>query len=442
MPTATRLARHLAAACLAVATLLGTLPGPVAALEPPTPLPGYRPTFVTETDTRPWTDCLWSSGAMLLDKWTNGDVRVTREALRAASGDPFGGSSLDDMQVAFKHYGFDLQFSPDGGTRVTWGQLLYRLAHGAGAVLLGDDSKLPRWYGRWDYGFWKGKGKDDNHAVYIEAYDRKRGRVWLMDPLGRGDWKGEWNSTFSLRKFAWSRGGAMYVAMTPTAKAAPFAGVRASKLKLVLSPTAVDAAWSIKAPSRWRFPGADVRAAFVPAADPLVAAAVSPALPVRTVGSPSSAAGRATIAGKSLHVSVALPTKPGAYVASLTLRDRRFGRAVVRAEDVAVFISGDRRATLRLNIRNDGAEAGSAIPVSISVANSGTLTWADTNDAVTAATHSTTLRATRVEARWIPLDVPGSDQPGSATTKAAGGSPTPDTDPEAPSTPSGSLPEP
>ena len=83
-------ARAAAVALLAAASLLTALPAPAAALEPPRPLPGYRPAFVTETDTRPWTDCLWASGAMLLDKWTNGDVRVTRQQLRAASGDrPF-----------------------------------------------------------------------------------------------------------------------------------------------------------------------------------------------------------------------------------------------------------------------------------------------------------------------------------------------------------------
>ena len=59
--------------------------------------------------------------------------------------------------------------------------------------MLGDDSKLPRWYGRWDYGFWKMTKKEkkkhpsrDNHAVYVERYDRRHGRVWLMDPLAHG----------------------------------------------------------------------------------------------------------------------------------------------------------------------------------------------------------------------------------------------------------------
>src|SRR5215203_3562127 len=118
MQFATRPARVLAAACLVVGTLLAALPGPAAALEPPRPLPGYRPAFVTETDTRPWTDCLWASGAMLLDKWTNGDVRVGRRQLRTASGDLHGGSQFRDMKVAFARYGFKLKWSPDGGERL------------------------------------------------------------------------------------------------------------------------------------------------------------------------------------------------------------------------------------------------------------------------------------------------------------------------------------
>ena len=53
MPIVRPSIRHVAAACLAVASLLA-IAGPVAALEPPRPLPGHRPAFVTETDEHPW----------------------------------------------------------------------------------------------------------------------------------------------------------------------------------------------------------------------------------------------------------------------------------------------------------------------------------------------------------------------------------------------------
>jgi hypothetical protein len=386
--------------------LLAILPAPASALEPPRPLPGYRPDFVTETDTRPWTDCLWASGAMLLDKWTNGRVTVTRQALRAKSGDRHGGSTFDDMKIAFAKYGFNLKFSPDGGTRITWGQMLSRLEKGAGAVLLGDDHRLPRWFGRWDYGFWKKTGKDDNHAVYIERYDRRRGRVWLMDPLARGDWKGEWISVRSLRKFAWSSGGAIYVAMTPTAKAAPFKGVRALKPKVVLSSTAMDATWTLKTPRHWKFPGADVLTAFDAAPDPLLAAAVSPALPMKADAGKPPAAARASVSGKTLHVTTPLPTTPGAYLARVALRDRRFGKTVLRSGQVAVFVPGDRQATLRLSMHGTGVEIGSTIDATVTVANTGTTTWEDIR-ASTAGSRKEIKRSTHLEARWIPLDVHG-----------------------------------
>src|SRR4051812_40059074 len=399
-------ARAVAVALLAAASLLSALPTPAAALEPPRPLPGYRPTFVTETDTRPWTDCLWASGAMLLDKWTNGDVRATRQQLRAASGDMKGGSQFRDMKIAFAKYGFNLRFSPDGGERLTWAQLLSRLGKGAGAVVLGDDHKLPRWFGRWDYAFWKKKGKKDNHAVYIERYDRRHGRVWLMDPLARHGWHGEWISVWAIERFAWSRGGAVFAAVTPTAKAAPFAKVTASSTpRLVRSAGSLDAAWALKAPRAWRFPGATVSASFAPAPDPLVAAARSPQIPVRTAagaaGAPANAAhkgARITVQGRTLHVTTGLPTKPGAYTLRIAVRDRRFGRTFVSTDDAAVFVPGDRRATLRLNVRDTRVEAGSGMKISANVANSGSLTWAGTWPMDTGSGEMDVRRGTRAVA--------------------------------------------
>lgn len=405
MPIATRPARAFATACLAVATLLTALPAPAAALEPPRPLPGYRANFVTQTDQRPSTDCLWASGAMLLDKWTNGDLTVSHQALRAKSGDRVGGSTFDELKTAYAKYGFQLKFSPDGGDPMTWGQLLTRLRKGAGAVLLGDYGDLPRYYGRWDYKFWKKNKEKDNHAVYIERYSR--GRVWLMDPLGRGDWKGEWISVWDLRKFAWSAGGYVYAATTPTAKAAPFSGVKASKPKILLTPTAVDATWTLKAPKRWKLPRAEANVVFAPAGDPLLAAAHSPTLPTRATDADAPQPVAVSLTRKSLRLTAPLPEEPGAYVATLAVTDRRFGRSFVTAEGLAVFVPGDRRASLRVNVQRAGVEAGSALKVSVNVANTGTETWMDTRTAGTAV--GAVTRTTRVEARWISLDVPAPD---------------------------------
>ena len=410
-PREGRRTRVLAAALLAVASLLTAFPAaspaPVAALEPPRPLPGYKARFVTQTDQRPFVDCLWASGAMLLDKWTNGEERITHQRLRALSGDRTGGSQFRDMRIAFQKLGYPFKYSPDGGDPMTWSQLLTRLGKGAGAIVLGDYHDLPRYFGRWDYAFWKKKGKKDNHALYVERYDRKRGRVWLMDPLGRGDWQGEWISVWALQRFIWTQGGAVAAATTPTAKAAPFAKVKPSpKPKLVRSGDTVEAAWNLKAPRSWRFPGADAIARFTKADDPLATAAFSPELPVRNED--GAAPKRATVAvkGKTMRLTAPLPDAPGAYALRLKVKDRRFGNAFVTSGDVAVFIPGPRRAALRLNVRESGVEVGQPIQVSVNVANTGTESWAGTWALDAGAGQIAVERGTRVVARWIRLQPP------------------------------------
>jgi hypothetical protein len=426
-----RIARVLAASLLAVASLLTAFPAagpaPASALEPPRPLPGYKARFVTQTDQRPFVDCLWASGAMLLDKWTNGDRQVSHQRLRALSGDAHGGSQFRDMRVAFRRLGFSFKYSPDGGDPMTWSQLLTRLSKGAGAIILGDYHKLPRYFGRWDYAFWKKKGKKDNHAMYIERYDRSRGRVWLMDPLAPAGSQGEWISVYALRRFVWTRGGAVAAATTPTAKAAPFAKVRASASpKVVRSGESVEAAWSLKAPKAWRFPGADVSAKFVPAADPIVAAAGSPDVPVRHDEASAPRRVSVVVRGRTMRLTAPLPTASGAYELHMSVRDRRFGDAFVSSGNTAVFIPGDRRASLRLNVRAQAVEAGSPIKLSVNAANTGTETWAGEWTLDAGAGGMTVERGTRLVARWVRLSADGApdgDQDGTPHAVALGGVP-------------------
>jgi hypothetical protein len=443
MPIVRPVTRHLAAACLAVAALLAVAAGPASALEPPRPLPGYHPRFVTETDEHPWTDCLWASAAMLLDKWTNGDETRTHNQLRALSGDRTGGSTFKDLAVAFRKVGFSTP-SNLAGSRLSWHELLKRLRNGAGAIVLGDYGDLPRWYGRWDYGFWKGgpldkhaakaakekahdegkgkgkgkvkiKMKADNHAVYVERYDPRHRRVWLMDPLARGDWHGEWISVRSLMRFAWSSGGRVFAVVTPTAAPAPFSGVRLRDPEVDLSDAAVTASWGVQAPGGWRWPGVDVHVAIARAAAPLEAAARSALVApgVSTVSAPVVPV--AGLAGHELRVSAALPAAPGAYTAAVSLTDRRFGRGVAASAPVAVFVPGEQRATMRLNVVRDVLTEGGDVRVNLSVANRGTVTWADGTqpDGDTAGATPRTARQldTRVTAHWIRLDAPAPGAP-------------------------------
>lgn len=408
-----RSARTLAAACLVVVTLLGVAPRPAAALEPTRPLPGHRPTFVTETDTRPWKDCLWASAAMLADKWTNGEIRLTHGELRRLSGDESGGSSFVEMQVAFRKLGLPFELNGNGDSTLTWDALLARLRNGAGAVVLGDDGDLPRRFGRWDLKFWKKEGEEDNHAVYVEQYDRRRGRVWMMDPLARGPWKGEWISVAALRRFAWFKGGRVAAITSPTAKAAPFSRVVAEKPQVSLSASAVTATWKLRAPRAWRYPGADLHVAIAPAADPIAAAIATARIAPRTTVEAAPARPVAGVSGRTLRLSAALPTEPGAYTASLSLTDRRFGSRFVASAPVAVFVPGPRRATTRLNVNGAFLNAGDGVRINVSVANTGEKTWAEVVHPV--ASGQLQRRATRVVATWVRLDPPAA---GSAAAKA------------------------
>ena len=214
--------RNLSALLLALVFCLGSAGTSWAADNPGAGI--YTPTFITETDQpSPWIDCMWASATMLLDKWSAGSLKVDRHVLRAASGDTDGGSSMYDVaRGTQKLYGLNLAYSPDGGDPMTWADLLDRLSHGAGAVLGGNYSKLPEHYTRWDPRF--AAKENPAHAVYVERYDVANDRVWLMDPLGRGDYDGEWISVANLRAFAYiARGGLVFATASPTVALAPSA---------------------------------------------------------------------------------------------------------------------------------------------------------------------------------------------------------------------------
>ncbi|HYO43911.1 MAG TPA: hypothetical protein VES19_12000 [Candidatus Limnocylindrales bacterium] len=372
---------------------------------------------MTETDTRPWIDCLWASAAMLADKWTNGEIRVTHGELRHLSGDLRGGSTFADVQVAFRKLGLSLELNANGDSILSWSAFLARLRNGAGAVVLGDQGQLPRWFGRWDYRFWRKTGEGDNHALYVERYDRRRGRVWIMDPLARGDWKGEWLSVSALRRFAWFKGGSVVAVTTPTARAAPFANVVAERPQVGIGRAAVTATWRLRAPRGWRYPGADVKAAINPASDPIAAAIATARVAPRTTADAAPEQPTAGVSGHTLRLSAAIPTEPGAYTASFSLTDRRFGSRFVASAPVAIFVPGARRATMRLNVPGAFVTAGGEVRINLSVANTGKDTWAET--VRVDGEGEVRQRSTRVVATWVLLDSPGGDDAASEAIRDA-----------------------
>ncbi len=127
----------------------------------------------------------------------------------------------------------------------------------------------------------------------------------------------------------------------------------------------------------------------------------------RTTADPAPEAPVAGVAGHTLRLSAALPTEPGAYVASLSLSDRRFGKTFVASDPVGVFVPGARQAKLRLNVAHEVLIAGDDVRINLSVANSGEHTWADTARPE-GDQGDVRARATRVVATWVRLDPPAS----------------------------------
>ena len=123
-------------------------------------------------------------------------------------------ASLICARAISRIYGWRPKFSPDGGERLTWNDLLERLASGGGAVLAGDYGRLGSPFTRWDWSY-AHDPKAGGHAVYVERYDERGKRLWLMDPLGRNGYSGEWVPESRLHAFVWKRNG--FVFAMPTA---------------------------------------------------------------------------------------------------------------------------------------------------------------------------------------------------------------------------------
>ncbi len=313
------------------------------------------------------SNCVWAAGEMLLDKWTHGGVRVRQSVLRRASSDKKGGSSLYDLARGIARVtGIRLRYSPSYGDSMTWWQLLDRLDHGGGAVLIGEYGRLPSHYTRWEPAF--ARRRNSSHAVYIQSYDRVRGRVWLMDPLADGDFQGEWIAVETLHRFASFQHGKVMAAATPARHrpTAPplvdhayrLAGPRLSGTPVAGSTVTVQVGLAI----RWGFPAPTpqrLTAHWVPVASPdppdppsrsrvvidsaRAPGALPPPDPVETMT--ASAPTRAGAAG--FRTTLPVPTIPGRYRLSLGLAevgrpdavadvpdDRARGRPAVRGDDL------------------------------------------------------------------------------------------------------------
>jgi hypothetical protein len=368
------LRRAIGAAIVTAALALSAMPAPSFALDPARPLPGYRPTFVTEREPGVWQDCSWAVAAMLLDKWTNGATVIDRQRLRALSGDAAGGSNLADIKKAFARLGLSLGWSPSGGDVVTWPKLLDRLGRGSGAILMGDYANLPRRYGRWDLTFWTNTGTQDDHALYLDAYDATSKKILVMDPLAPAGWGGEWIPVSILKKFAWHSGSALWTATTPTAAADLFDGVTLATATASGHAGTLEIRWPAGgAPASWVAPGitATLTAEPLAAPDPLaVDVLVNPGAPAASPTSPVD------VGGPFLTATAAIPTAPGIYRATVTASEHRFNRQVATAGPFNLYVAGPRNATI-VTPAERRITTGALARISLLVTNTGSESWAE-----------------------------------------------------------------
>lgn len=395
--------RAICALTIALAILLPAA-APAAAAGPAHPTFGHAPEFVTEREPGRWKDCLWASASMLIDKWTAGRVTISKDRLRELSGDRHGGSKLNLVGQVLRKIGLPAEASPTGGALITWKDLRARLASGGGAILLGDDSKLPRWFGRWEPTFWGRTGNKDDHAVYLDRYDRVHDRFWIMDPLAPAGWPGEWIRGRDLRAFAWSTpSGGLSALMTPAAPRT-FTGVRLGGPRGAAGVDALAISWPVvKAPTGWAMPHLDVTLKVRPA----TATLLPPGPTVVSVASVASAPGshvRAVaptvrLGGGMLNAILPFPAAGGTWRVDAALRDKRLRRTVATAA-LTVYVPGARRATIATTAAQSPVAIGRFALIA-TVTNTGAVTWSDPDWTGLSPRTAAGPRSTRLVATWV-----------------------------------------
>jgi hypothetical protein len=438
---------------LAIAAPAALAGGPHLVRPPAPDRDSPTPHFVTETNDTKWDDCEWASAAMLIEKWTG--EQVDRRALRAAANVAKGGSSLRDVTRGTDYLlNLHVRYSPGGGDPMTWRQLLARLADGGGAVVEGAYSRMPQWFKRWDRKFAASGSVKSAHAVYVERYQPKRGRVWLMDPLGRDGYNGEWISVNALEYFSYTSSGLVHAAATParlppvslssvrlgqpTLSGPLLAGSPATlivpiahdrRIQPRLATVRVSTTWEKVDPSLPDGPTQPIAPlapppspassgpGLTPSADPFVGSlrggmegtlgtsSSGPAFasaPIVT-GSPQ---GSALIPGAwNLHTHIVLPSAPGRYRLTLTLRDRSgkvIGPRTVRPFlPMIVSVGGPYQAAFDAPTNIAMADRG----VSFGITNTGAAAWvASSGPGGTQRSGVPSASAPHVVADWLFAD--------------------------------------
>ncbi len=373
------------------AGIFAAIPAPPTAAGwiPAAPIGDYTPHRVWQMK----SNCVWAAGVMLLDKWTHGRIRVGQGVLRRASKDK-GGSSLHDLAKGIGRVtGIRLHFSPGYGDTMTWWQLLDRLEHDGGAVLIGSFARLPAHYKRWSSSF--ARRRDSGHAVYVERYDRAKGRVWFMDPLAEGHFPGEWIDVDALHRFATFQDGHVMAAATP-ARHQPRTAPLVDRAYLLTGPqlaTAPVAGSTVRVhvglTARFGFPTPAAQrflAHWVPIAPPdppnqasrsraasdsaRAPGATAAPLPIDalTVSAPDAAGAH------GFDAALPVPAIPGAYQLVIGLAEVGRRSASRTLAPVVVEVVPPFAGTISLTSATE-VTVGTPVPVRVTVANIGSFDW-------------------------------------------------------------------
>lgn len=180
----------------------------------------YRPPFITETDELRWDDCTVCSTLMATASATTGEtvsrpswapmskteLKVLRERIRNHLGpdNQTGGTNMADMRVAFaKEYPWLPKIPSYAEQRNSWSECRDKLLNGWGGIYMGNpsqvsdpNSKLRRWTINDNFG----------HAIWVDRARRTSAgatEYFVMDPLGRGTYSGEWVPEQDLKEYTW-----------------------------------------------------------------------------------------------------------------------------------------------------------------------------------------------------------------------------------------------
>jgi hypothetical protein len=177
----------------------------------------YHPPFVTETDEARWDDCLVCSVVMAVACATTGEsvmtkdwrpmtkaqLKVLRERLRnyLPESKQSGPTTLADARYYMKEeYPWlpEIPFYDSVSEYRTFSDMLRDLRNGWVAVGLGNPSQinntssaLRRWTNSDDFG----------HAVLFERASDSH--IFVMDPLGSGEYDGQWVPIAEVSQYLW-----------------------------------------------------------------------------------------------------------------------------------------------------------------------------------------------------------------------------------------------